>query len=641
MRDTKFRTRLFLCFLAVIVMTLVLPGLYVRKNIKEDGIEETVRNARREAVLIRMQMETAPDGVHGLSSTFDRIGTELGIRITFIGADGTVLAESDSSRVNLNDLDNHADRQEIGAAIREGFGVSIRHSNTLDTDLVYAAIPFAAVGKLPDGFIRVAVPLKHVEERIAQSERQWLAIVGLATLIALLFAYGLSTHLERSLKEMIRVVESIATDPAGQGNRRRLHILPGREFRRLAHAVNDMADRTEEHLRTIAENKAQLKTILDVMNEGVLVIGEKGRIRLVNPALVRLFPQAKDAEGKFPVEVIPAAEIQQALDELLSAPQDKPRLITLEVEPRPDMILSVQFIRPREAIHDVLAVAVFHDISEMARLMRVRKEFVANVSHELRTPLTAIAGYAETLRDSAAEDPSICAKFAETILRNAQHMGTMVEDLLKLSRIESGAVPMEMETVKAASILSDVTTACQPQTAAHNLTLETDIDPALTVRADPHFIGQVFRNLIENACRYAPEGSTIKVSGGKRLDLNGLPEALFMIWHSAGGHRPRVRAFLQGGEAPQQPRLHRARPCHLQAHRRAPRRANLGGTRPRRLSAIHASPRCGNGKKDVRATSSRRGPYRNPQCPPDGPAQKNSRKDAPQAFRPQMGLGSF
>ena len=248
MRDTKFRTRLFLCFLAVIVMTLVLPGLYVRKNIKEDGIDETVRNARREAVLIRMQMETAPDGVHGLSSTFDRIGTELGIRITFIGADGTVLAESDSSRINLNDLDNHADRQEIGAALREGFGVSIRHSNTLDTDLVYAAIPFAAVGKLPDGFIRVAVPLKHVEERIAQSERQWLAIVGLATLIALLFAYGLSTHLERSLKEMIRVVESIATDPAGQGNRRRLHILPGREFRRLAHAVNDMADRTEEHL---------------------------------------------------------------------------------------------------------------------------------------------------------------------------------------------------------------------------------------------------------------------------------------------------------------------------------------------------------------------------------------------------------
>lgn len=74
------------------------------------------------------------------------------------------------------------------------------------------------------------------------------------------------------------------------------------------------------------------------------------------------------------------------------------------------MILSVQFIRPREAIHDVLAVAVFHDISEMARLMRVRKEFVANVSHELRTPLTAIAGYAETLRDSAAEDPSICSQ---------------------------------------------------------------------------------------------------------------------------------------------------------------------------------------------------------------------------------------
>lgn len=487
--------------------------------------------------------------------------------------------------------------------------------------------------------------LKHVEERIAQPNGSGSPSSGWRRWIALLFAYGLSTHLERSLKEMIRVVESIATDPAGQGNRRRLHILPGREFRRLAHAVNDMADRTEEHLRTIAENKAQLKTILDVMNEGVLVIGEKGRIRLVNPALVRLFPQAKDAEGKFPVEVIPAAEIQQALDELLSAPQDKPRLITLEVEPRPDMILSVQFIRPREAIHDVLAVAVFHDISEMARLMRVRKEFVANVSHELRTPLTAIAGYAETLRDSAAEAPSICAKFAETILRNAQHMGTMVEDLLKLSRIESGAVPMEMETVKAASILSDVTTACQPQTAAHNLTLETDIDPALTVRADPHFIGQVFRNLIENACRYAPEGSTIKVSGGKRLDLNGLPEALFMICDDGPGipQADIARVF----ERFYRVEKHRSSPASTgsalpSASTSSSATAGESGRNPAPAAVCNSRfPSLRKRKKGRKGHFFKKGPLPKSAMPSRRPGQKNSRKDAPQAFRPQMGLGLF
>lgn len=112
-------------------------------------------------------MGTAPDGAHGLSSTLDWIGMESGIRITFTGADGTVLAESDPSRINLNDLDNHADHQEIGVALQEEFGVSIRHSNMLDTDLVYAAIPFVTIGKLSDGFIRVAVPLKHVEGCIA------------------------------------------------------------------------------------------------------------------------------------------------------------------------------------------------------------------------------------------------------------------------------------------------------------------------------------------------------------------------------------------------------------------------------------------------------------------------------------------
>ena len=468
-----------------------------------------------------MQMETAPDGVHGLSSTFDRIGTELGIRITFIGADGTVLAESDSSRINLNDLDNHADRQEIGAALREGFGVSIRHSNTLDTDLVYAAIPFAAVGKLPDGFIRVAVPLKHVEERIAQSERQWLAIVGLATLIALLFAYGLSTHLERSLKEMIRVVESIATDPAGQGNRRRLHILPGREFRRLAHAVNDMADRTEEHLRTIAENKAQLKTILDVMNEGVLVIGEKGRIRLVNPALVRLFPQAKDAEGKFPVEVIPAAEIQQALDELLSAPQDKPRLITLEVEPRPDMILSVQFIRPREAIHDVLAVAVFHDISEMARLMRVRKEFVANVSHELKTPMTTISGYVDGILDGTIPEDKR-EHYLHIVSDETKRLSRLVRSMLDISQLQKeGGIPEEKKMhFDLEECAGQVLITFEKKINDKHLNVNVDMPehPVYTM-ANPDYITQVIYNLIDNAVKFCPDGGNlglrIKEGGSK------------------------------------------------------------------------------------------------------------------------------
>lgn len=527
MHDTTFRTRLFLCFLAVIIMTLVIPGLYVRSNIKEDGIDDTIENARREATLIRMQMQSvSAGGLEGLSPVFDRISADLGIRITFIGADGTVLLESSHGQISLHDLDNHADRQEINTAHRDGFGASIRHSNTLDTDLVYVALPFDAAGSLPDGYVRVAVPLRHVEESISQSEHQWFAIIGVATLFALLFAYGLSTRIEHSLREMIRVVEGIATGPAGEGSRRRLRILPGKEFRRLARAVNDMADRTEEHLRTIAENKAQLRTILDIMNEGVLVIGEMGRIRLVNPALVRLFPQAKNAEGRLPVEVIPVAEIQQALDDLLSSPQDRSRLVTLEVEPRPNSVLSVQLIRPGEPIHDVCAVAVFHDISEMARLMRVRREFVANVSHELRTPLTAITGYAETLRDAAAEDPSVCVRFADTILRNARHMGTMVEDLLKLSRIESGAIPMDLKPIRAAGIVAEVVTACQPQAAAHNLTLKAGIPPELTVIADPHFIGQVFRNLIENACRYAPEQTAISIEGTGD-DKNG--EALFTV----------------------------------------------------------------------------------------------------------------
>ena len=147
MHDITFRTRLFLCFLAIIVMALVLPGLYVRNGIKEEGIDETVRSARREAQLIRMQMESVSDwGTEALGPLFGRMGRALGIRITFVSHTGAVLAESSPGLLSLNDFDNHADRMEIMIAKQEGFGFSIRHSNTLNTDLVYAALPFAATG---------------------------------------------------------------------------------------------------------------------------------------------------------------------------------------------------------------------------------------------------------------------------------------------------------------------------------------------------------------------------------------------------------------------------------------------------------------------------------------------------------------
>lgn len=536
MRDITFRTRLFLCFLVIIMVTMVLPGLYIRQSIQENGIKETIHAAHREATLIQMMLQhSSIQKVEDLSSFLQTIGKALGIRITLIDADGNVVAESDIMPSEMKDLDNHADRMEIISALAKGPGTSVRYSETLRTHLVYVAIPFEAIWNLPSGILRVAVPLEQVEQMISTAEYRWFGILALATILALLSAIGLSLRLEHSLKEMIRVVESIAAYPTQGGGRRRLHILPGKEFRRLARSVNDMADRIEENLHTIAEHKAQLETILNSMDEGVLVIGAQGRIRLVNPALIKLFPQAAGAKGKMPMEVIPIAELQQVLDTLLKPSCVFPLLTTFEVEPRPEMVLNVHVIQPKESAHGVLAVAVFHDISEMARLMRVRKEFVANVSHELRTPLTAIIGYAETLRDMPPEDVESSKRFTETILRNAQHMADMVEDLLKLSRIESGAVPMELAPVHASDMLSDVITACKLMTTEHSLTLEVAVEPSIIIRADAHFIKQVFRNLIENACRYAPEGSTILITGEIRGSKKDAGMALFSVQDQGPG----------------------------------------------------------------------------------------------------------
>ena len=213
-----------------------------------------------------------------------------------------------------------------------------------------------------------------------------------------------------------------------------------------------------------------------------------------------------------PVESIPIPEVQQALKKLAEmAPQRGDTSLCLDIEPAPDMTLSVRLSRARVEDPEITAVAVFHDMSNMAKLMRMRREFVANVSHELRTPLTSIIGFAETLSSVAPEDPNQ-SRFTETILRNARHMAEMVEDLIQLSRIESGSVPMELRSMKAGSVLGEVLVACQPLAADKQINVISGVDPELQVQADPHFLGQVFRNMLENAVRYAPEGSTVRIT---------------------------------------------------------------------------------------------------------------------------------
>jgi two-component system phosphate regulon sensor histidine kinase PhoR len=343
----------------------------------------------------------------------------------------------------------------------------------------------------------------------SQSERV-TAHIGALALAGGLF-WLLTRHLSRSLAEVIAVARAI-----GDGDyRRRLHLSPGGDFSALAEAVNHMARSIEANIATITDQKTQLQAILDGMREGVMVLDAAGKVRVINPALRRIAPVSGEVIGRRPIEVAPSPELQMACDRLLGEREpDAPNAAALEVEIGPQRYYEVSLVRlPRDqgkSRHDPGAVLVFHDVSEARRLSRVRRDFAANVTHELRTPLTSIKGYAETLIGATPELVKEKRRFLEVILKNANHMSKMVDDILNLARLEEGPLVAVDSEADAAAALAEAVRECEPLAEVRRLVVESRLPQGeIRVRCDAGQLTQVWRNLLENATRFGPEGSKI------------------------------------------------------------------------------------------------------------------------------------
>jgi two-component system phosphate regulon sensor histidine kinase PhoR len=159
------------------------------------------------------------------------------------------------------------------------------------------------------------------------------------------------------------------------------------------------------------------------------------------------------------------------------------------------------------------SAAVFHDVTELRRLEKIRKDFVANVSHELRTPITAIRGYAETLQSGALKDPEVAPKMVDIIHRQSERLSELVEDLLELSRLESREVKLRLTEVSLAVAASRAAEVVRQKAQGKGITLELSVPASLTARGDERGVEQVLLNLLDNAVKYTPEGGQVRVTG--------------------------------------------------------------------------------------------------------------------------------
>lgn len=514
MRSLRYRTRLFLVFWMVVAFSLCLPIFILKGPLENLVIEEAVEAARKHLEFVYWSLEHHErfTRAEDLERWCEDLARHLGFRVTVIAEGGVVIADSHVPNDRLPFLDNHAARPEVMEARHGGVGMSIRYSATLQQEMVYVAKRIEPGGGLPSGVLRLAVPFPTVKGWLDHLYPKLWAVLALTLGVTGGISYVLSRRFEEPIQRIVEAAQAI-----GKGEyQRRIHIDASPEFNRLAKAINEMASRIGDDVQRLTFQKSQLETILDSMKEGVMVLDRDGRIRVTNRSLMLLQRDPKPQAGKRPLEVFLSPELQKACDEVLLE-KDQERL---EIEMEGNRFYDINLVRIPGPGTPGGAVVVFHDITDIKRLERVRRDFVANVSHELRTPLTSIKGYAETLLESPCAETEETRSFLQTILKNANHMSRMVNDLLQLTRLEVRGLDAPLGVVDAAKALESAWETCALLAQKQGIGLQSDFaGKEVPVYAVRDSLVQVFQNLLNNAIRYSPAGSSVRVSVREEGDM--------------------------------------------------------------------------------------------------------------------------
>jgi two-component system phosphate regulon sensor histidine kinase PhoR len=264
------------------------------------------------------------------------------------------------------------------------------------------------------------------------------------------------------------------------------------------------------------ELQARQEALFNSMAEGVLLLDDQGKVHLINRALASLFGLQRDIRGQTVME----AFRQHELPPIVQRARQEGQVLNAELElPGPQkrslQVNAVSLANNGVATGDVLLV--FHDLTRIKQLENTRQEFVANVSHELRTPLSLIKGYVETLIHGAKDDPAVALKFLRTIEKHADRLTFLIEDLLTISRLESGQVVLNLHALELQPLAGQVLADLQARAAERNVTLENTVASDITLRADADRLEQVLFNLVDNAIKYGRAGGKVLI-GANSLD---------------------------------------------------------------------------------------------------------------------------
>jgi two-component system, OmpR family, phosphate regulon sensor histidine kinase PhoR len=475
--------RLLVGSLVIVVLLVAVVVVLAGNRLTDRLANETERELEREARLVGTEWHAGMNA----DSLADSAGTALGRRVTLIRHDGVVIGDSHFNGDDLAALQNHYTRPEVALAREHGIGSSRRRSASAGDDEIYLAI------KHPLGTVRVSVGTAKFREIVNGARDDVIAAGLLALAGTLIVAFGFSRAVSQPIIELRDVAAAIA---AGDLERRPALSAPG-EVGDLAAALQRMTEQLSSRLSALQAEDALLSAVIDSLDEGIVAVSARATVVRLNESARRLLDLR--ANVPFSTDMLPQDRLMRdAVRGAMAGVAAGPLEIGVA-----DRTLLVS-ARP---LPDGGAVVAVQDLTTRRRLETIRRDFVANVSHELKTPLTVIAGFAETLRDRELPSDNR-ERFLDTIEANTRRMQRIVDDLLDLSRYESGSWRPNVVSNDLAGVVSDVFTSVARAADAKGLTLGFQASPdAQRVDADPTALRQVLGNLIENAVRHTARGS--------------------------------------------------------------------------------------------------------------------------------------
>lgn len=495
----RLSSKLFVAFLTIGVMVALIAGFLIDGELKGVLMRWTESRMTDEAHIIALM---TPEEIAG---RVGELAERSGSRLTLIDAAGRVLADSNRTAA---EPDNHLHRPEIQEARLRGKGSAVRYSRTLKTDVLYVAFPLGQTG-MAKGYIRLAHPV----EDVIRSGKSFRHTFLWALFLSLFFSLTLSLiYCVRAIWPVRKLADF--TKKAQEGNiSGALRIESRDEIGDLTANINGMVAVLHEKIRSADEEKRKLQSLFAGMVEGIVVLDARGRIETLNRGMGEMMGRPpEEVTGRTLLEAFRNIPLQNALERFRRTGETVFQEITLGDDHPVVMDVTISAVQGK-AGGEAKTLLVFHDVTRLKTLERIRRDFVANVTHEIRTPLTAIIGFVETLEQGAVEDREKTLKFIGTIRENAERLNRLVEDLLTLSGIEMGEGNLHPEGLSIEGAIESALALVAARISEKGLKLIREIPGRLPpIRADRDRLVQILLNVLDNAVKFTPAGGSIAVT---------------------------------------------------------------------------------------------------------------------------------